>query len=160
MPLRTRITLILILSLGLFAAGAGIARQHFTLQTPTDTTLIHDSYAVWSLVELNVGIIASSLPALKPLFNNFFESMRSTLRSISKATQRTGFRSQSGGGHPYRLEDGDTLTLATITIHGPQGEGNKSISDEAKDSTDNILPRSSLETKQAGIVVTKRFQMA
>jgi hypothetical protein len=34
---------------------------------------VRDSYAVWQFIELNVGIIAASLPATKPLLSMCFD---------------------------------------------------------------------------------------
>lgn len=67
--LRTKITLICILSLGIFACIASIIKtviQSTTLADPDAT--YHDRFFMWNMVELNVGIIAASLPALRPLF--------------------------------------------------------------------------------------------
>jgi len=166
-PLRTRLTLVLILSLGLFAAVAGIIRQNTMRDSKNPEPLIHDSYAIWSFIELDTGIIAASLPALKPLFNKFFDTMRSTIRSFHRATHGTN----DGHHNPYRLNDGGNFTMATLGTHStngvtgvhseiqPQGNNKKSVFDQSNGSTESILPRAKSSTKAGGIMVTKQFQM-
>ncbi|OAG02010.1 uncharacterized protein CC84DRAFT_1046309, partial [Paraphaeosphaeria sporulosa] len=68
--MRTKISLVVVLSLGWFACAAAIvkAAQQYTVLDDPDWT-VHDSFNVWNYIELTVGIIAASLPALKPLFH-------------------------------------------------------------------------------------------
>jgi hypothetical protein len=60
--ISVRISLVLILSLGAFAAIAGIVRQ--TKACPLDE---YDAYSIWNFLELHMGMIAASLPSLKKL---------------------------------------------------------------------------------------------
>jgi hypothetical protein len=78
---RARISLIAILSVGIFAAVAGIIRQASV--GPLDE---HDTYSIWNFIELHLGIIAASLPALKPLFAQFFDTIRGAT-NVAKATR-------------------------------------------------------------------------
>lgn len=69
--LRTKLTLVFILSLGIFACVASIVKtvkQARVLEDPDWT--FHDSFFMWNNIEFNVGILAASLPALRPLFTN------------------------------------------------------------------------------------------
>jgi hypothetical protein len=68
MPLRTRLSLVAILSLGIFAAVAGIIRQLSSSQFGVLEPYVYDTCSIWNFIELDMGIIAASLPALKPLF--------------------------------------------------------------------------------------------
>ncbi|KAI7287582.1 hypothetical protein KC345_g406 [Hortaea werneckii] len=103
--LRTKCTLVFVLSLGFVACAAGIAKAQ------TQTTFMddldpywHDGFVVWNMVELCLGILAASLPALKPLFSSILASSATMLgmssgggyRSKSRA-HRTG---QSWQQHP------------------------------------------------------------
>ncbi|GME41292.1 Bacterial alpha-L-rhamnosidase [Neofusicoccum parvum] len=91
--LRTKLTLASILSLGFFASAAAIVKcvkQWNVLEDPDWT--VHNSFNVWNYIELNIGIIAASLPALKPLFNWFLE----TARAITSSGGRSGNRRPSG----------------------------------------------------------------
>jgi hypothetical protein len=75
--IRTKISLIAVLSLGWFACAAAIVKailQWNVLDDPDWT--VHDAFNLWNWIEFTVGIIAASLPSLKPLFNWFLEAAR------------------------------------------------------------------------------------
>ena len=67
----------MILSLGWFACAAAIVKavKQWNILSEPDWT-VGDSFNVWNFVEFTIGIIAASLPALKPFFNWFFETAR------------------------------------------------------------------------------------
>ncbi|KAF9690840.1 hypothetical protein EKO04_011120 [Ascochyta lentis] len=84
MTIRSRLSLIVILGLGIFAALAGIMRQMSLARTFADEEpWIHDSYAIWNFIELDTGIIAASLPATKPLLSRLYD----TAINLSKGTK-------------------------------------------------------------------------
>ncbi|KAK7915126.1 hypothetical protein PG985_012829 [Apiospora marii] len=91
---RTRVTLFLILSLGLFACAASVARIVFgrqRLKDPDDTS-----------IELQVGILAASLPTLRPLFTKLLKGAPRTVLpggSYSYEISRHGC-----GGPPIPLD--------------------------------------------------------
>ncbi|OQV06086.1 hypothetical protein CLAIMM_10717 [Cladophialophora immunda] len=67
--LRTKLTLCFVLSLGLFACVSSIiktVKQAHALADPDWT--FHDSFFMWNNIEFNIGILAASLPSLRPLF--------------------------------------------------------------------------------------------
>jgi hypothetical protein len=75
--IRTKVSLIAILSLGLFACVAGIMKSTYNKTILTDPArFIHDRYSMWNFIELDIGIVAASLPALKPLFSRFLDVAR------------------------------------------------------------------------------------
>ncbi|EME46461.1 hypothetical protein DOTSEDRAFT_111802, partial [Dothistroma septosporum NZE10] len=85
---RTKVSLGCILSLGYFACAAGIVKavkQHafFGEKDP----LWHNDFNVWNMIELCVGIVAASLPALRPLFASLLDKTRSYLSSGSKGSR-------------------------------------------------------------------------
>ena len=48
---------------------------------------------VWNMIELCLGIMAASLPALKPLFNAFFQGTKTALgMSGSRSKTPSGYR--------------------------------------------------------------------
>lgn len=67
---RARFTLVAVLSVGILAAIAGIIRQ--VSVGPLDE---YGAYSIWNFTELHLGIIAASLPALKPIFKKFIETI-------------------------------------------------------------------------------------
>ncbi|KAI7090094.1 hypothetical protein KC356_g1820 [Hortaea werneckii] len=92
--LRTKCILVFVLSLGFVACAAGIAKAQ------TQTTFMdnpdpywHDRFMVWNMVELCLGILAASLPALKPLFSSILASSATMLGMSSGG----GYRSKSRG---------------------------------------------------------------
>ncbi|KAF2026203.1 hypothetical protein EK21DRAFT_74787 [Setomelanomma holmii] len=67
--LRSRMSLIAVLSLGIFASISGIIKQTNASQFRDLEPYIKDAYSIWNFLGLDFGIIAASLPALKPLFS-------------------------------------------------------------------------------------------
>ncbi|KAL7765398.1 hypothetical protein ACKLNR_003314 [Fusarium oxysporum f. sp. zingiberi] len=86
---RTRVTLIGILSLGVFACAAAFTKLGYVTNYGKLGDWLWDSrnITIWTSVELNVGIIAGSLPCLRPLFRSF---LGSTYGKNSKKTPTTG----------------------------------------------------------------------
>jgi hypothetical protein len=86
---RQKISLILTLSVGGFGCVASIVKTvlQYNFLSDVDWT-VHDSFQVWFTIEINVGIVAGSLPALKPLLNWLLESKK----------RFTGGASGSGSG--------------------------------------------------------------
>ncbi|EKG13089.1 hypothetical protein MPH_09765 [Macrophomina phaseolina MS6] len=122
--MRTKLTLIITLSLGYFASAAAIVKcvlQWNVLSDPDWT--VHDSFNVWNYIELCIGIIAGSLPALKPLFNWFLE----TARAITSSGGRTGARRPSGyngygsAGFGY-LKQPDSSSYALASLSRSRGD--------------------------------------
>jgi hypothetical protein len=131
--MRTKTTLIAVLSLGFVACVAGIVKAHLQLtaiQTPDSA--FKNSFQVWYMLELCLGILAASLPTLKPLFAAVLDSTRSRLRTHSRS--RTTAGAHTGPSHSSRLnplcgpntfpdpEDGITLG------HYKKGSGSTSTS--------------------------------
>ncbi|EXJ83606.1 hypothetical protein A1O1_07229 [Capronia coronata CBS 617.96] len=96
--LRTKITLVGILGLGLFACAASIVKTVLQANAlfNADWTF-HDSFFMWNNIEFNIGILAASLPSLRPLFVK-----------LLGASQR--FTSSNGrNGQSYGKYDADGL---------------------------------------------------
>jgi hypothetical protein len=128
--------------------------QVHVLANPDSTR--SDSYFVWNSIELYIGILAASLPSLRPLFRSILENTRSLI------TRRTGMDSSGQVGtarHKYYVqEEGFGMhSLPTgdksgnydvrITTKSQMGSGAQSEEDFAAskgdddgDSLENILP--------------------
>ncbi|KAE9370760.1 hypothetical protein N431DRAFT_40454 [Stipitochalara longipes BDJ] len=152
--MRTKLSLLAILSLGYFACAASIVKtviQAHVLSNPDSTR--DDSYFVWNSIELYVGILAASLPALRPLFRSILENTRSLV------TRRTGMNSSGQMGtvrHKYYAqEEGIGMHSmpsksggygVSVTTRSQMGRGAESEEDFATkgdgdaDSLENILP--------------------
>lgn len=105
--LRTKCILVFVLSLGFVACAAGIAKAQ------TQTTFMddpdpywHDGFMVWNMVELCLGILAASLPSLKPLFSLILASSATMLGMSSGGGYRSKSRAHRTGQswqHPSAL---------------------------------------------------------
>ncbi|KAF0637825.1 hypothetical protein NXS19_004572 [Fusarium pseudograminearum] len=71
MPLKTRIYLIVVLSLGYVAAAMGLVKavSQMKYNPAGDNTYLYD-IQFWGLLQLNVGTIAACVPSLRPLVKN------------------------------------------------------------------------------------------
>ncbi|KAF4451842.1 hypothetical protein F53441_5161 [Fusarium austroafricanum] len=86
---RTRMILLGILGLGVFACAAAFTKLGYITNYGKLGDWLWDSrnITIWTSVELNVGIIAGSLPTLRPLFRSFLGSYYG---KNSKKTPTTG----------------------------------------------------------------------
>lgn len=90
---RTRLTLLAILGLGVFACAAAIIKVGYVTNYGKLGDWLWDSrnITIWTVVELNVGIIAGSLPCLKPLFRRFLGSYYGKNSKKTPTTGNTGY---------------------------------------------------------------------
>ncbi|KAK0664703.1 hypothetical protein DIS24_g215 [Lasiodiplodia hormozganensis] len=162
--IRTKVTLASILSLGFFASAAAIVKcvkQWNVLEDPDWT--VHDSFNVWNYIELNIGIVAACLPALKPLFNWFLE----TARAITSSGGRSGNRRRTGysgygsrsTAHGY-MKQQDSFAMASISRSRADAELGKVDPYVAKVSVgvkevDRELPLASDASRDSGGAVSK-----
>ncbi|KAK7513601.1 phosphatidylserine decarboxylase [Phyllosticta citriasiana] len=129
--LRTRLTLSFILSLGFFASAAAIVKavSQWKVLEESDWT-VHDSFNVWNDIELNTGIIAASLPSLKPLFNWALQ----TARAITSSGGRTNngphrpraspYGTYHGHGYVKQMESSSVAlsSMPNATYDGTRGD--------------------------------------
>ncbi|KAJ9134127.1 Integral membrane family protein [Pleurostoma richardsiae] len=89
---RTRITLMGILGLGVFACAACFIKLGYLVNYGKLGDWLWDSrnITIWTVVECNIGIIAGSLPTLRPLFKTILGS------TYGKGSRKTGGPSGSG----------------------------------------------------------------
>lgn len=66
---RARYLLIAVLSVSILAGIAGIVRTF-------NAGPLHefDAYSIWNVLELHLGMVTASLPALKPISKRLFET--------------------------------------------------------------------------------------
>ena len=90
---RTKAAVMLMLSLGLFVCLAGILRIPTIVNYGKAGDFLWDSrgLTIWFDAEFNTGIIAGSMPALKPLFKTILDN--SYFKGI---TQKYGYGNRSG----------------------------------------------------------------
>lgn len=88
MPIRRRVELIAIFSLGIIAIGASAIRLFFTqrwLEGWEESGLQWGNLLVWSQVEQHTGIIAACMPFLRPIMRKILKRVRA--RSPSPGPQ-------------------------------------------------------------------------
>lgn len=110
MPLKQRISLGCILTLGSAACIASIVRVAYVraMVDNPDVTSTQCSAAVWSLLEMNLAILCNSLAALKPFVRRHLPSMFSKTGSSGGNDKSGGSyakhsKSGRGWGHSYQL---------------------------------------------------------
>lgn len=91
--LRTRVTLMCILGLGVFACIAAAVKVSYTRNYGKKGDFLWDSrnITIWFATELNIAITAASLPCLKPLF-----------KTVLGSTYGRGTRGSSNAQHRGR----------------------------------------------------------
>ncbi|KAI1342837.1 hypothetical protein F5Y15DRAFT_270203 [Xylariaceae sp. FL0016] len=74
---RARVTLFAILGLGTFGCAAAVIKIGYLVNYGLRGDWLWDSrnITIWTVVESNVGIVAGSLPCLRPLFRTVFGSI-------------------------------------------------------------------------------------
>ncbi|KFY98300.1 hypothetical protein V498_01565 [Pseudogymnoascus sp. VKM F-4517 (FW-2822)] len=168
--IRTKITLIFILSLGFTACVAAIVREVLlsTFFEQTDGNF-HNAYALWNYAELGVGVIAACLPALRPLFAFLLDKASSTFASGQPGlSTRHKYYMQSNDinlasvGKPDDSEGArDGRYGVSVTSNGrdfyedrmprrPMGKLEQSLTEGEGDSDENILPIQDADSHRNG----------
>lgn len=181
---RTKVSLIAVLSLGWFACAAAIIKaiQQWNVLTDPDWT-VHDSFNIWNYIEFTVGIIAASLPSLKPLFNWFLDAARAiTSGGRSRGTGKaSGYKGPNSlGYHDMGDKSGNSIAMQSFSTKGEQtpssskhpynvrvtthhtGLADKEAWDlvRAKNSDESILPLQHPEAGTNGIMVTRDVRIS
>lgn len=96
---KTKIGVILTFLLGLFVTICSIVRLKFLAGWAESTNPSYDyaNLALWSLIELNAGVICACLPGMASLFRRI-KKERSDKRKTSSYALSGGSRSGGGGG--------------------------------------------------------------
>ncbi|PQE03090.1 hypothetical protein CJF31_00002940 [Rutstroemia sp. NJR-2017a BVV2] len=123
---RTKTSVILVLAAGALASSATIVRLPYlqTLNDVDDFLYSTAGVAIWSTLETGIGITASSLATLRPLFQNFF-GISSTGPSGQSDTNRGGkgyIRSKTTGNTEafQRHENLAETGVITVIEHGEE----------------------------------------
>ncbi|KAM7206070.1 puromycin-sensitive aminopeptidase [Naviculisporaceae sp. PSN 640] len=145
MRLKQKIVVGFILALGSGACIASIIRVAYVraMVDNPDVTFTQCSAAVWSLVEMNLGVMCNSLAALKPFLRRHLPGLLSLTGtkgsgnktpgdgSYAKKSKKSGLHSKgSRWGHSYQLHsvgkskmDETTATNTTVTMGRPSADG-------------------------------------
>ncbi|XXH02504.1 hypothetical protein Hte_008880 [Hypoxylon texense] len=119
MPKRRKISVQVILSLGIIGSAAGLVRMGYyhaydIEKYPNESLYSWGHTILWSILEAGIGIITCSLPPLRRLFRKFYQGSsaqsgkRSRLGTIDGATEliTIGGGKQGGGVANIRRKEG------------------------------------------------------
>ncbi|OJD29105.1 cation-transporting atpase 4 [Diplodia corticola] len=131
---RIKASVVVILALGVVASTATLVRLRYLLNynSPDDYLYGLANIAVWSIIESGIGLVAGSLPALRPLlrFIPFFgSSLSHSGPSKDAATTANGGRTRRGSrltsthNHHHKLD--------TFRMSGDDGNGSAGGRDAA-----------------------------
>ena len=146
---RTRFSLLGVLGLGVFACAAAIVKVGYIVNYGKVGDFLWDSrnITIWTSNETNIGIIAGSLPTLRPLFKRFLGSVYG--RGTRKTTPSAGVyahgttRSKSGN-HWQTLSSGrrahddildDASSQEAIAIGELRGRDDFELRDKSQANT-------------------------
>ncbi|KAM7219432.1 puromycin-sensitive aminopeptidase [Rhypophila decipiens] len=150
MPLKQKITVGIILGLGSGACIASIVRVAYVraMVDNPDVTFTQCSAAVWSLVEMNLGVLCNSLAVMKPFIRRHLPKLLSLTGSnggsgkntdgsyAKKSKSKTSGLHSKGSrwGHSYQLHSvgkagskmDESVTGTTVTMGRASTEGSGS----------------------------------
>ncbi|WQF75125.1 hypothetical protein CDEST_00139 [Colletotrichum destructivum] len=114
MPKRRKISLQVILSLGIIGSAAGLVRMGYyraydTKAHPHESLYDWGHTVLWSVLEACLGIIACSLPPLRKLFTSFYPS------------------SQGKSGNQSRVMNSNNWALSQCNLEGTRSSAEGSV---------------------------------
>lgn len=96
------------------ACAAAIVKtvlQSKVYTTPDGTR--NDTYFIWNSIELYVGILAASLPTLRPIFKHLLDSTKNMRTRITGANSSGNM----GGKHKYYIQE-EGIGMDSLPRHG------------------------------------------
>ncbi|KAJ8118158.1 hypothetical protein OPT61_g815 [Boeremia exigua] len=156
---RAKLSLIFVLTLGIVAAIAAIVKseiQKTIFQDPDP--YVYDRFTLWRFIEFDVGIIAASLPALKPMLNRCLGAARTWTSRAQQGTSTPnslGYRKQSERSDKAIALNAFKPKANTVSISTGPSNGAIWKMGSGKESDESILPLHNVEQEPSGIVVTR-----
>ncbi|KAI9733964.1 MAG: hypothetical protein M1834_002621 [Cirrosporium novae-zelandiae] len=137
-PRRNKAVLIILLSLGAFACIASIIRMVYIVNLYTGDDASWNTYGVsiWSGIELAVGIITTSIPGIKPLFDYVFPRVFRSTRSGSLRPSKSMPYGTYGTGRSRNASS--SIPLGSYMGRDDENDRRHHGSDEDGDSTKAI----------------------
>ncbi|KAI1465439.1 uncharacterized protein F4812DRAFT_438733 [Daldinia caldariorum] len=113
LPLRQKIALAFVLTLGIFVACASLTRMAVAWQflNPKYAQWDSFSFAIWTTLESSLGLVCASVPMLKPLVRQLMGLKPSSKPDVMKNVPRT--RGPERQGNPINEYISDATTLCT-----------------------------------------------
>ena len=149
-PRNQKIGLNIIFALGLLVAGAGIGRTYYLtkLGNTYDTSWTGFDLLVWTIIELQLGIICACAPSLRAFFRRYLSDRlrKSFTGSKNNRGTRTETQTSTNPQRSYqsRVKDKepDAIDMQVLTTHN-------SRSDSGEPSEEPIRPVSPTYTYQS-----------
>ncbi|KAL1656297.1 hypothetical protein SLS61_000759 [Didymella pomorum] len=123
MPRKEKISLMIILGLGGIAAIASICRLHalYILTHTNDITWDNPGTAIWSAIELNIGILCASLPTLRAFFIRIWP--KAFLSSYN--SRRNNADTGNGTKGQYYNMEGSIMVKKTVAVQSTRDLGDE-----------------------------------
>ena len=169
---KTKLSVLGILSLGFFAASASLVKVYYLTGYGQFGDFLWDAtpLTIWSATEVNVGIIAASIPSLKPLFKSILGSTYGQSAYGKYPTNSRGYAQQISG------KDGAHSNISRSRNNGVKGEafemhnntGNSAVRTGNRErdklgfnnSEESILPmQSNVSGEEKGIIKTTQVSV-
>ncbi|KAI5779910.1 hypothetical protein DFH27DRAFT_520180 [Peziza echinospora] len=133
---RQKFALILILALGSFAAACSLVKLKYTVNYGKTGDFLWDStqLTVWSVGEINVGIVCACMPALKPLVKRFLEKTGFTTGSRGHKSSGSGAHNASNSHRLSNLPKG-------VATSGSR-RGHSKITSSSNESEETMIQQS------------------
>ncbi|KAL2388364.1 hypothetical protein RJ035_003343 [Blastomyces gilchristii] len=118
LPIRERVVLMAMMSLGLIAVAASVVRcwyMYVTTDLTYDVTWHGYTIWVWNAIEVNLAVICASIPTLRPFARKYFPRLGIKTTSPSRSGPQSGSHEHSGiyKGHTIK----QTGEASTSTEH-------------------------------------------
>ncbi|KAK7918323.1 CFEM domain-containing protein [Apiospora marii] len=133
---KKKVGIIFTFLVGLFVTICSVVRLQALIgwTRSTNPTMDYAPLAVWSLVELDVGVICACMPGMAGLFRRLkkrgTDYIRSRTGDSQNASQALGSSSRAGLSYFKKNRDGDGITKTTVvSVQRTRGGGNDSASE-------------------------------
>lgn len=118
---ETRTYILMVLGLGIFACIAACVKSAYRINYGTTTDALWETrnITIWNVAEWNMGIVAGSLPYLRPLFSRLTVStIRQSATPGDTTAYHKGYKKQS-----RRRRSRDKWATLSSGCHGHNSEG-------------------------------------
>ncbi|PVH68237.1 putative integral membrane protein [Cadophora sp. DSE1049] len=145
LPVKQKVGVIFVFAIGGFVCLVSVLRLHslYIVSVSTDITWDNTQAAVWSIIEVTVGIICASMPAMKPVISRLFPRLLSSNRSHQPTmlSQGRSYNFRSAFNHTaVRLTEVDlehqTVTRVEVELDGNtarERDGGRVVEDDGRE---------------------------
>ncbi|KAI8941800.1 hypothetical protein NX059_003001 [Plenodomus lindquistii] len=164
---NTKISVIGVLGLGIFASVSGLVRMKYTIALTSRNDYAYGlaNLLIWGYAEPALGMTVGNIATLRPLFQRVL-SLGSGGSGPGKSNRTTAITSTPGRTHPYKPFDPDhELGVLDnnkgdhVSTHIHAGQiGRDSVSSD-NESQKEILEKSAMPPKR-GIVVSQQVEIS